>query len=61
MSSIQGSQTQVSNNEQVLAEMEVFLLALSSYPEHFARDPRITFEQHRCSLVPPAKSESDGS
>ena len=55
--SVLRSEVQVSNNEQVLAEMQSFLLALNSYPDRFAREPQITFEQHRSSLVPPAQSE----
>jgi hypothetical protein len=58
VSSVQRSKAQVSSNEQVLAEIQAFLLALSSYPERFARDPQITFEQHRRSLVPPPNGES---
>lgn len=41
----------MSNNEQVQVEMETFLQALTSYPERFATDPRITFEEHRSSLA----------
>jgi hypothetical protein len=31
--------------------MKSFLLALSSYPDRFARDPYISFEQHLFSIV----------
>jgi hypothetical protein len=27
-------------------EIKVFLSALGSYPDRFARDPRVSFEQH---------------
>ena len=27
-------------------EIKIFLSALGSYPERFARDPRVSFEQH---------------
>lgn len=43
----------MSSNELVKVEMQSFLEALASYPERFATDPRITFEQHRTSLAPP--------
>ena len=32
-------------------EIENYLKALSSYPDRFARDPELSFEQHLCSLV----------
>ena len=57
MSSVQRSEAQVSNNDQVLAEMQMFLRALNSYPERFARDPQTTFEQHCYSLIAAEKSE----
>ncbi len=39
-------ENQVSSNEQVLAEMQVFLLALTSYPDQFAANPAISFDEH---------------
>ncbi|MBZ5719063.1 MAG: hypothetical protein LAO03_01660 [Acidobacteriia bacterium] len=36
---------------QVQQEIETFLNALSSYPERFARDPYVSFEQHLFSIV----------
>ena len=47
----------VSANDQVRSEIQAFLEALNSYPESFARDPQITFEEHRGSLARPAKSQ----
>lgn len=41
----------LSGNEQVRREMQSFLRALHSYPERFSKDPGITFEEHRSSLV----------
>ena len=32
-------------------EIENYLKALSSYPDRFARDPELSFEQHLCSLI----------
>jgi hypothetical protein len=49
----------MSGNEQVRAEIQTFLLALASYADRVARDPEITFEQHRVSLMEP--SMTDGS
>lgn len=51
-------------NEQALVEMRSFLQALASYPERFAANPRITFEQYRSSLVEgavPAAGSTNGS
>jgi len=39
------------HEEQVQQEIETFLNALSSYPERFARDPYVSFEQHLFSIV----------
>lgn len=41
----------LSGNEQVRREIQSFLRALHSYPERFARDPDVTFEEHRSSLL----------
>lgn len=40
-------------NETVRAEMQTFLAALASYPDRFAANPRISFEQHWGSLMMP--------
>lgn len=42
-------------NETVRAEMQAFLAALTSYPDRFAANPLISFEQHRISLMMPAE------
>lgn len=47
----------LSGNAQVRREMQSFLQALRSYPERFARDPRITFEEHCNGLAQTAKAE----
>jgi len=36
---------------EVRREMENFLRALSSYPDRFARDPYLSFEQHLFSIA----------
>jgi hypothetical protein len=41
----------MSGNDQVRVEIETFLQALASYPDRFARDPRVTFDEYRLSLV----------
>jgi hypothetical protein len=41
----------MSGNDQVRVEIETFLKALASYPDRFARDPRVTFDEYRLSLV----------
>jgi hypothetical protein len=43
----------MSGNEQVLVEMQTFLLALASYADRVASDPKVTFEEHRVSLMEP--------
>ena len=48
------------NDEQVRSEIQTFLLALDSYPDRFAKDPKITFEKHCSSLVPPSKNIHSG-
>ena len=45
----------MSGNEQVKVEMQVFLAALVSYPDRFAVNPRVSFEQHRVSLMAPGE------
>lgn len=38
-------------NESVRAEMQTFVKALVSYPDRFAVNPRVSFDQHRISLM----------
>jgi len=45
-------------NEAVRVEMQAFLAALASYPDRFAANPRISFEQHWGSLMMPLSSAS---
>jgi len=42
---------QMLTNEQVRREMQNFLQALDSYPDRFAREPEISFEEHCSSLI----------
>lgn len=35
----------------VQQEIKIFLEALSSYPDHFAQEPRLSFEQHLFSVT----------
>jgi hypothetical protein len=37
--------------QEVQAEIDNYLLALSSYPERFADDPYVSFEQHLYSMM----------
>jgi len=48
----------VQTNETVRAEMQAFLAALASYPDRFAANPRISFEQHWGSLMMPPHNVS---
>lgn len=50
----------MSGNELVRLEIETFLLALVSYPDRFARDPRITFDEYRSSLAAAVPSIPSG-
>jgi hypothetical protein len=43
--------TRVSYNEQVRVEMEIFLYALDSYAERFAKNPELSFDEHCASLM----------
>ena len=43
----------MSSNEQVLVEMQTFLVALASYADRVAADPKVTFEEHHVSLMGP--------
>ncbi|HTT21154.1 MAG TPA: hypothetical protein VMS18_10740 [Candidatus Binatia bacterium] len=46
----------MSDNAQVLVEMQTFLQALASYPDHVARKPKATFTEYHESLMAPASS-----
>ncbi len=37
-------------------EIEKFLHAVQSYPDRFAREPYLSFQQHLCSIVTEADS-----
>jgi hypothetical protein len=43
--------TDATQEEQVQREIDRFLLALNSYPECFAHDPSLTFDQYLCYLM----------
>lgn len=45
-------------NEQVLEEMQTFLLALASYADRVACDPKVTFQEHHVSLMGPSRAAS---
>jgi len=46
-------------NEQALREMNNFVRALRSYPDHFAQNPELTFEEH--CLIEAAKIDPSHS
>lgn len=48
-------------NKQVEGEIRSFLRALDSYPARVAKEPRISFQQHLCSLVAPAGDDRRGN
>jgi hypothetical protein len=39
------------SNDQVLIDIQSFFLALDSYPDRFAKEPEISFEQHLYSVA----------
>jgi hypothetical protein len=47
-------------NEQTHQEIQNFLLAVSSYPDRVAKEPRITFRQHLCSLLVATRDNRHG-
>ncbi len=47
----------MSVDEQVRREIQTFLLALDSYPESFAQNPAITFEEHCNRLIHSSEAE----
>ena len=51
----------VAANERVRSEIRIFLEALDSYPERFAQDPDISFEEHRSSLIRRANAAASGA
>ena len=48
----------MSGNEQVLVEIQTFLVALASYADRVANDPKLTFEEHHVSLMGPIKRDA---
>jgi hypothetical protein len=48
----------VSGNEEACLEIQRFLKALESYPECFAQDPGVSFEQHQSGFMPAGRNES---
>lgn len=44
-------------NHQVLAEVQIFQAALVSFPEQFAVDPGLSFEEHRSRLMRNAQGQ----
>ncbi len=42
--------------DEVQREIESFLRAVKSYPDRFAREPYLSFQQHLCSIVTGAHS-----
>jgi hypothetical protein len=41
----------MSGNDRVQVEIQAFLQALTSYPDRFAANPRMTFDEYQLSLV----------
>ncbi len=45
---------------EVQQEIDNYLLALSSYPERFADDPYVSFEQHLYSMIAAGQTVRNG-
>jgi hypothetical protein len=45
---------------QVREEIQNFLHALDSYPSRVAKEPRVSFHQHLCSLVGASRDDRRG-
>lgn len=43
---------------EVQREIDSFLRAISSYPDRFAREPYLSFQQHLCSIVAASRANS---
>ncbi|HET7891065.1 MAG TPA: hypothetical protein VFL34_06045 [Candidatus Sulfotelmatobacter sp.] len=57
-SQVSTADRRISGNEQVRREIQSFLHALKSYPDRFAKEPHITFEQHHGGLARAASEVS---
>ena len=57
MRHVQPRESVYPGNEQVRVEIQNFLLAIASYPDRFAQDPDISFEQHFGSLAAAGKTD----
>jgi hypothetical protein len=47
---------QAQRENEVQREIENFLQAVRSYPDRFAREPDLSFQQHLCSIATGADS-----
>lgn len=47
---VQLRQSAPPSNKQVAEEIQDFLRALDSYPARVAKEPRLSFQQHLCSI-----------
>jgi hypothetical protein len=47
------------HQREVQREIDSFLRAVSSYPDRFAREPYLSFEQHLSSIVTATHTEED--
>ena len=49
---------EVQHDDEVQREIDSFLRAVRSYPDRFAREPYLSFQQHLCNIVTGAHSPS---
>ena len=49
----------VGREREVQREIDSFLRAISSYPDRFAREPYLSFQQHLCNIV--TASDANGT
>jgi hypothetical protein len=50
---------QVRDQGEVQEEIQNFLRAVDSYPARVAKEPRVTFQQHLCSIFAASNNRND--
>jgi len=56
---VQPRESALQRDQQVSNEIQTFLRAVDSYPDRFAKEPRLSFRKHLASLFERAGSRRD--
>jgi hypothetical protein len=56
---VQAREGEPLRNEQASEEIQKFLRALDSYPDHVAKEPGVSFRQHLSSLFKASRKKTD--